>query len=51
LRIFDVGVPLATSALAVLIMMTYKITEERAYEIRAELERRRGALGAVGAPE
>jgi GPH family glycoside/pentoside/hexuronide:cation symporter len=45
LRVFDVGVPLATSALAILIMMTYRITEERAYEIRAELERRRGRLG------
>ena len=50
LRVFDVGVPLVTSALAILIMMTYKITEERAYEIRAELERRRGRLGAGANP-
>lgn len=47
LRVFDVGVPLATSALAILIMMTYEISEDRAYEIRAELERRRGKLDAV----
>ncbi len=47
LRVFDVGVPLITSALAILIMLTYQITEQRAYEIRAELERRRGKLGAV----
>jgi GPH family glycoside/pentoside/hexuronide:cation symporter len=42
LRIFDVGVPLISSALAILIMLTYTITEEKAYAIRAELERRRG---------
>ena len=44
LRAFDVGVPLVTSALAIVIMFKYSITEERAYEIRAELERRRGKL-------
>jgi len=44
LRVFDVGVPLATSALAIVIMLTYPISESRAYEIRAELERRRGRL-------
>jgi GPH family glycoside/pentoside/hexuronide:cation symporter len=46
LRLFDVGVPLATSALAIAIMLTYSISERRAYEIRAELERRRGKLGS-----
>ncbi len=46
LRVFDVGVPLITSALAIVIMLTYQISEERAYEIRAELERRRGKLGS-----
>ncbi len=44
LRLFDVGVPLFTSALAIGIMFTYEISERRAYEIRAELERRRGKL-------
>jgi GPH family glycoside/pentoside/hexuronide:cation symporter len=44
LRVFDVGVPLVTSALAIVIMLTYQISERRAYEIRAELERRRGKL-------
>jgi GPH family glycoside/pentoside/hexuronide:cation symporter len=44
LRVFDVGVPLATSAIAIAIMLTYEISEPRAYEIRAELERRRGRL-------
>jgi GPH family glycoside/pentoside/hexuronide:cation symporter len=42
LRIFDVGVPLISSALAIVIMLSYTITEEKAYAIRAELERRRG---------
>ncbi len=50
LRVFDVGVPLITSALAIVIMFTYQISERRAYEIRAELERRRGKLGSDAAP-
>ena len=50
LRVFDVGVPLLTSALAIVIMLTYPISERRAYEIRTELERRRGKLGADATP-
>ena len=50
LRVFDVGVPLVTSALAIVIMLTYQISERRAYEIRAELERRRGKLGSDATP-
>ena len=50
LRVFDVGVPLVTSALAILVMSTYQISEGRAYEIRAELERRRGKLGSHATP-
>lgn len=42
LRVFDVGVPIVTSAIAILIIATYEITEEKAHEIRLELERRRG---------
>jgi len=49
LRVFDVGVPLVTSALAIAVMVSYGITEQRAYDIRAELERRRGKLGSAGA--
>ncbi len=44
LRIFDVGVPLVTSAIAIGIIATYTITEQRAHEIRRELEQRRGEL-------
>jgi len=50
LRLFDVALPLITSALAIVIMLTYPITERKAYEIRAELERRRGRLGSDAAP-
>jgi len=42
LRIFDVGVPLLTSAIAIWIISTYEITEARAHEIRQLLEQRRG---------
>ena len=45
LRTFDIGVPLLTSALAIWIMLRYPITEDRAYEIRSELEARRGRIG------
>jgi GPH family glycoside/pentoside/hexuronide:cation symporter len=44
LRVFDVGVPLVTSAIALCVIATYPITEARAHEIREELERRRGKL-------
>jgi GPH family glycoside/pentoside/hexuronide:cation symporter len=47
LRVFDVGVPLVTSAIAIGIIATYTITEQRAHEIREELERRRGELPAL----
>jgi len=41
LRVFDVGIPVLTSALALWIIAKYTITENKAYEIRAELESRR----------
>ena len=47
LRLFDVVIPIITSALALLIMSTYEINETRANEIRAELEQRRGKSGEV----
>ena len=50
LRAFDIGVPLVTSAIALAIMASYGLTEERAYEIRAELEARRGALDTDAPP-
>jgi glycoside/pentoside/hexuronide:cation symporter, GPH family len=46
LRVFDVGIPIVTSAIAIWIMITYKITEQKAHEIRTELEQRRGKITA-----
>ena len=42
LRVIDVGIPMATSSIAIAIMSTYTITETRANQIREELEQRRG---------
>jgi len=46
LRIFDVGIPLVTSAIALAIIASYTITEEKAHEIRTQLESRRGKISA-----
>ena len=43
LRLADVWIPFLASGLAIWIMMGYPLTEERAYAVRAELERRRTA--------
>ncbi len=43
MRLFDVTVPIITSLLAMWAVATFPITEERAHEIRLELEQRRGA--------
>ncbi len=42
LRVFDCGIPLICAVIAVVTVATYEITETRAHEIRAELEKRRG---------
>ncbi len=49
MRFFDVVVPIVTSLLAMWAVATFPITEERAHQIRAELESRRGAAAAVPA--
>lgn len=41
LRLFDVGIPFVTSALAIGVLMTYSIDESTARDIRAQLEERR----------
>ncbi len=46
MRLFDVLIPMIFSALAIWIVASYEITEEKAHEIRAELERRRGAVSS-----
>ena len=48
MRIFDMGVPVLTSALAIWAIVSYTLTEERAHEVREELERRRGKIGVAG---
>jgi GPH family glycoside/pentoside/hexuronide:cation symporter len=42
MRVFDVGIPMLASAIAIYAIYSYTITEERAHEVRLELERRRG---------
>jgi len=46
MRFFDVFVPMLTSALAIWAVYCFPITEEKAHEIRAELEKRRGLAAA-----
>ncbi len=42
LRLFDVGIPIVTSAIAIWAIALFPITEEKAHEVRMELEQRRG---------
>jgi GPH family glycoside/pentoside/hexuronide:cation symporter len=42
LRLFDVGTTIITSGIAILVILTFDITESKAREIRLELEKRRG---------
>ena len=44
IRVFDVGIPLFTSLIALWIISTYKLTEVKAYDIRTQLEARRGKV-------
>ena len=44
LRIADIVIPSATAALAIVVMWNYDLSEERAREIKAELESKRGVL-------
>lgn len=42
MRVCDVGIPIVTSLIAIYIIMTFEISEGKAYEIRQQLEARRG---------
>ena len=42
MRIFDIGIPIITSLIAIFIIMTFDISEAKAGEIRVQVERRRG---------
>ena len=47
LRFFDVVVPMIFSGIAIWAIATYTLTEEKAHQVREEIERRRGSV-AVG---
>jgi GPH family glycoside/pentoside/hexuronide:cation symporter len=44
MRIADIALPILTGVMAVLVMWNYDISEDRANEIRAQLEARRGTV-------
>jgi GPH family glycoside/pentoside/hexuronide:cation symporter len=44
MRLFDIGVPLICSAIAIWIIYFYPITEAKANEVRQQLEQRRGKM-------
>ncbi len=44
MRLFDIGIPVVTSAIAIWMIATYPITEEKAHEVRVALEERRGTV-------
>jgi GPH family glycoside/pentoside/hexuronide:cation symporter len=44
LRIADITIPALTALIAIIVMWKYDLTEEKAREIKAELEARRGVL-------
>ncbi len=41
MRLFDIGIPIVTSLAAIFIILSLGLTEAKAYEIRAEIERRK----------
>ncbi|MFA5976417.1 MAG: MFS transporter [Elusimicrobiota bacterium] len=47
LRVFEIGVTIIAYILAIVVMSTYDLTQERACEIRRELEKRRGKTASV----
>ena len=51
IRVFDVGIPLVTSLIALWIISTYGLTEVKAYDIRTQLEARRGKVAAADSTE
>ena len=44
IRLFNVAIPMATSAIAIIVMWRYQITESKANDTRRQLEERRGRL-------
>ena len=48
LRLFDVVVPMIFSGVAIWAIVVYDLTEEKAHQVREELERRRGSVAVGG---
>jgi Na+/melibiose symporter-like transporter len=46
MRVCDVGFPALFIAVAIYLIYRFPLTEERAYEIKAELAQRKGAAAA-----
>jgi len=44
MRLFDIGIPIVASAIAIYFIVTFDISENRAYDIRKQLEQRRGKV-------
>ncbi|MCX5665475.1 MAG: MFS transporter, partial [Candidatus Omnitrophica bacterium] len=42
MRLCDIGIPIVSTLIAIFIVMTFDISESKAYEIREQVERRRG---------
>jgi glycoside/pentoside/hexuronide:cation symporter, GPH family len=42
MRLCDIGIPIVASLLAICIILTFEVTEDKAYDIRKQLEERRG---------
>jgi GPH family glycoside/pentoside/hexuronide:cation symporter len=42
MRLCDIGIPIVTSIVAIFIIMTFDISEDKAYDVRRQLEARRG---------
>jgi GPH family glycoside/pentoside/hexuronide:cation symporter len=47
MRLFDVLIPLVGSGIAIWMVALYPITEQKAHEVRLELEQRHANAGAV----
>ncbi len=41
MRLFDIGIPIVTTLIAIFILMTFSLSEDDAYDIRGQIERRR----------
>ncbi len=44
MRVFDIAIPLLSSGIAIWLIAAYPITEQKAHEVRKQLEQRRGAV-------